>query len=123
MYEVMLSVVQYFHPCIRGSVYLVTRIISLEFIRTSHYIKYIIDISEGLERKKHPVQFSKSTGGEQPVEDIPIFTSKYVCLLVYVSVRRLLANNDKRYRPENWYAHSPRPYLKNSFLFLHPEGL
>ena len=31
--------------------------------------------------------------------------------------------NEKRYRPENWYTPSPRPYLKTGFLFDNPEGL
>ena len=60
--------------------------------------------------------FSKSTWGEQPVEDIPIFTCKYVGLLVCVSVLYFTAtsgHNEWRYRPEIWYTHSPRRIFCN----------
>ena len=36
-----------------------------------------------------------------------------VCWLVYPA---LFGHNEKRYRPEIWYKHSPRPYLKTCFF-------
>ena len=46
-----------------------------------------------------------------------------VCGLVYLYATS--RPNEKRYRLEIWYTHSPRPYLKTGFLFFResdPEG-
>ena len=63
---------------------------------------------------------SKSTWGEQPVEDIPIFTSICVYVCMYLCIYSCPASrpNEKRYRPEIWYLHSPRPNPKTGFLFF-----
>ena len=63
-----------------------------------------------------PVCFSKSTRGEKPVEDIPIFT--YTCVGLWVfGLYGTSWPNEKRYRPEIWFTHSPKPYLKTFFFF------
>ena len=41
----------------------------------------------------------------------------YMCVFSYLCVSRLWPN-EKRYRPEIWYKHSTRPYLKTGFLFF-----
>ena len=62
-----------------------------------------------------PVCFSKSTRGEKPVEDIPIFT--YTCVGLWVfGLYGTSWPNEKRYRPEIWFTHSPKPYLKTFFF-------
>ena len=49
-----------------------------------------------------PDFLSKSTGRKQPVEDIPIFTCKYVGLWVCTPP----FGHNKKYRPEIWYTYS-----------------
>ena len=55
------------------------------------------------------LSLSKSTWGEQPVQDIPNFT----CICVYLFASRLLA---KRKTIQTWNL-SHMPYLKTGFLF------
>ena len=52
----------------------------------------------------------------QSVKDIPFFPYKYVDLWFVLSVCRLLVTMKKRYRPEIWYKHSSRSYLKRFFF-------
>ena len=56
---------------------------------------------------------SKFTWGEQPVEDIPIFTCKYVGLCICTA---LFGYSQKIYKHEICYPHSPRTYLKTGFF-------
>ena len=62
---------------------------------------------------------AKSTGGEQA-------QGIFLLSLVYISASFYLFQapwNEKRYRPQIWYTHSPRPYVK-CFFFpkSDPEG-
>ena len=45
-------------------------------------------------------------------KDIPLFTRIFVVDCV------CLCPTEKRYKPEIWCIHSPRPYLKNAYLFF-----
>ena len=58
------------------------------------------------------VNLSKSTWGEQPVEDILKFTR------IFLYVCHVYWPNEKRYRPEIWHTYSHWPYLKVGFLFF-----
>ena len=62
---------------------------------------------------------SKSTWGEQPVEDIPNFTC--ICVYFFVYLFMYLCHvwpDEKRYRLEIWHTHSHWPYLKTIFCFF-----
>ena len=59
---------------------------------------------------------SKSTWGEQPVEDILIFTC--ICGYVFICLCHASWPNEIRYRPEIWFTRSPRPHLKTCCLFF-----
>ena len=58
-------------------------------------------------------------GDEQTVGDILIFYRTYV----RVCLCHNSWPNKKWYRPETWYTHSPRPYLKTAFLFFWKSDL
>ena len=45
----------------------------------------------------------------------------YVCIYLFMYVCHASWPNEKRYRLEIWYTHSPRPYLKTAF-FKWPRG-
>ena len=45
------------------------------------------------------------------------------CFCLSVSLYGTSWPNEKRYRPEIWYTHSPRPYLKTGFLFFQKRYL
>ena len=47
-----------------------------------------------------------------------LFSLVYVCMYVFIYLCHASWGNEKRHRPEIWYARSPRPYLKISFLFF-----
>ena len=57
--------------------------------------------------------FSKSTWGEQPVEDIPNFPC--ICVYLFICLCHVSWPIEKRYKPEIWYTYSHRPYLKTCF--------
>ena len=52
-------------------------------------------------------------GGEQTIGDITIFPCMDVCPCYAPQP------NEKQYRPEIRYTHSPRQYLKNGFFFFY----
>ena len=63
-----------------------------------------------------PIQCSKSTWGEQPVEDIPNFTC--ICLYLFIYLRQASWPNEIRYRPEIWHTYSHWPYRKMGFFIF-----
>ena len=77
--------------------------------------------------EKYHLSFSKSTWGEQLVEDIVKFTRIFVhvCMSVFIYVCHVSWPNEKRYKPEIWHTYSHWHYLKTFFLFFrsnHRDG-